>query len=70
MDEWHAGCSFVNRSVISGTGGGQAMKPLVTDALWERLQPLLPPPRRRTRGQVQELCALTWKSPSLTVKVC
>ena len=22
------------------------MKPLVTDALWERLQPLLPPPRR------------------------
>lgn len=23
------------------------MKPLVTDALWERIQPLLPPPRRR-----------------------
>jgi transposase len=26
------------------------MKPLLTDALWERLQPLLPPrPRRRLR---------------------
>src|ERR671930_1564767 len=25
----------------------QAMKPLVTDALWQRLQPLLPPPPRR-----------------------
>ena len=23
------------------------MKPLVTDALWERLEPLLPPPPRR-----------------------
>jgi transposase len=23
------------------------MKPLVTDALWERLQPLLPPPPQR-----------------------
>jgi transposase len=25
------------------------MKPLVSDALWERAQPLLPPPRRRFR---------------------
>ena len=25
------------------------MEPLVTDALWERLQPLLPPPQRRFR---------------------
>src|SRR3954449_13369446 len=32
------------------TAGGPAMKPLVTDALWERLQPLLPPlPSRRFR---------------------
>src|SRR5436190_13639283 len=35
------------RRVISGTEGGHAMKPLVTDALWERLQPLLPPPPAR-----------------------
>src|SRR6476646_10392086 len=27
--------------------GGQAMKPIVTDELWGRLQPLLPPPPRR-----------------------
>src|SRR6516165_9425538 len=27
--------------------GGAAMKPLVSDALWQRLEPLLPPPRRR-----------------------
>jgi transposase len=26
------------------------MKLLVTDALWERLQPLLPPPQRRCRS--------------------
>src|SRR5438132_2320898 len=30
--------------MISGPGGGRSMKPPVTDALWERLQPLLPPP--------------------------
>jgi transposase len=36
--------------VISGTEGGQALKPLVSDALGERLQPLLPPaPPRRFR---------------------
>src|SRR5258707_9134103 len=35
------------RRVISRTGGGYAMRPLVTDALWERLQPLLPPPPER-----------------------
>src|SRR5947209_6329016 len=32
---------------MSGIEGGQAMKTLVTEALWERLQPLLPPPPRR-----------------------
>jgi transposase len=35
---------------VSGIHGGRAMKPLITDALWDRLQPLLPPhPRRRFR---------------------
>src|SRR5438270_265132 len=29
------------------TPGGMAMIPLITDALWRRLQPLLPPPPRR-----------------------
>jgi len=46
MNEWHASCSSVIRSLIFETGGG-AMKPLVADALWERLQPLLPPPPQR-----------------------
>src|SRR5271169_6231620 len=44
---------MVGRNVWLGppdTPGGLAMKPLVTDALWERLQPLLPPhPPRRFR---------------------
>src|SRR6266567_4343215 len=35
---------------VFGTPGEAAMKPLVPDALWERLQPLLPPvPERRFR---------------------
>src|ERR1700746_2301003 len=48
MSQRHAGCSFVLGGAISGTGGTQAMKLLVTDALCERLQPLRrsPPPRR------------------------
>src|SRR5947208_508272 len=33
--------------VLPATDGGQAMNPRVTDALWERLQPLLPPPPPR-----------------------
>ena len=37
----------MNRRSISGPGGGHALKPLVTDALWKRLQPLLPPPPPR-----------------------
>jgi len=32
---------------IAGAPGGTAMKPLVTDALWERVEPLLPPPPQR-----------------------
>jgi transposase len=47
---------YLARAPLLGTGeplqfpGEAAMKPLVTDALWERLQPLLPPlPRRRFR---------------------
>src|SRR5438552_17141879 len=47
MSQWHAGCSFLLWRAISGTEGGQTMKLLVTDALWERLQPLLPPPPAR-----------------------
>jgi transposase len=46
MNEWHASCSSVIRSLIFETGGC-AMKALVSDALWERLQPLLPPPPQR-----------------------
>jgi transposase len=37
---------MINRIIIFGTGA-LAMKPLVSDALWERLQPLLPPPPQR-----------------------
>ena len=29
---------------VSGTEGGPIRKVLVSDGLWERLQPLLPPP--------------------------
>src|SRR2546421_4693548 len=47
MSQWHTGCSFVLWRAISRTEGGQAMKPLVPDALWEHLQPLLPPPPQR-----------------------
>src|SRR5438552_7599875 len=47
MSQWHAGCSFLLWRAISGTAGGQAMKLLVTDALWERLALLLPPPPKR-----------------------
>src|SRR5436190_2311013 len=47
MRQWHTGCSFVPWRAISQMGGGHAMKPLVSDALWQRLEPLLPPPPRR-----------------------
>jgi transposase len=48
MNERRAGGTLICRDFR--TGGGYAMKPLVTDALWERLQPLLPPqPARRFR---------------------
>jgi hypothetical protein len=36
MNQWHTSCIFVSGRGISCTAGGQAMKPLVTDALWER----------------------------------
>src|ERR1051325_4759586 len=50
MSQWHMGCSFLLWRTLSQTEGGTAMKPLVSDALWERLQPLLPPhPKRRFR---------------------
>src|SRR5690349_14917199 len=47
MSQWHKGCSFIVWRAVSGTEGGQAMKPLVTDALWQRLEPWLPPPPPR-----------------------
>src|SRR5881227_3515762 len=44
---WHGnGCSVLGRS-SPDTEGAPAMKPLVTDALWGRLEPLLPPPPKR-----------------------
>src|SRR5262245_33357429 len=47
MSKWHMGCFFIPWRAISGTKGAQAMKPLVSDALWERLPPLRPPPPAR-----------------------
>src|SRR5437667_3675744 len=46
MSQWHTDCILDPESIPSGTGV-QTMKPLVTDALWERIQPLLPPPPPR-----------------------
>src|SRR6476620_2777722 len=46
MSEWHTVCPLDSWSIVSGIGV-QAMQPLVTDALWERIQPLLPPPPPR-----------------------
>jgi hypothetical protein len=47
MNQWHAGCFFFLWRAIARAEGGAAMKPYASDALWERLQPLLPPPSRR-----------------------
>src|SRR5215213_7863444 len=47
MRQWHAGCSLFLWRAIYGDEGGQAQKPLVSDALWERLEPLRPPPPER-----------------------
>src|SRR3954451_25123967 len=47
MTVWHASSCSVNWGSPPATEGAPAMKPLVTDALWERLQPLLPPPPKR-----------------------
>src|SRR5438105_1857275 len=44
---WHGTSCLVVRRSSPDTEGAPAMKPLVTDALWERLQPLLPPPPPR-----------------------
>src|SRR5438309_11030773 len=46
MNQWHAGCTLVSRNIFPGIGV-QTMKPLVSDALWERVQPRLPPPPPR-----------------------
>jgi transposase len=46
MSQWYTDCTLDSERILSGTGV-QTMKPLVTDALWERIQPLLPPPPPR-----------------------
>src|SRR5215470_7071488 len=46
MSQWHTVCTLVPENNIRGTGV-PTMKVLVTDALWERIQPLLPPPPPR-----------------------
>src|SRR5215472_2894699 len=46
MSQWHTDCTLDPESIPSGTGV-QTMRLLVTDALWERIQPLLPPPAPR-----------------------
>src|ERR1043165_1669206 len=46
MSQWHTACTLNPESILSGTGV-QTMKLLVTDPLWQRLQPLLPPPPPR-----------------------
>src|SRR5438309_716724 len=44
---WHGNSCLVTGRSSLDTEGEHTMKPLVTDALWQRLQPLLPPPPRR-----------------------
>src|SRR5262245_21268500 len=43
----HGVCTFISGRAIAADEGVQAMKPLVTDALWQRVEPLLPPPKPR-----------------------
>src|SRR6516162_333240 len=43
----HGNSCFVTGRSPPDTEGAPAMKALVTDALWERLEPLLPPPPQR-----------------------
>jgi transposase len=48
--DWHKTSWFINYGIASIARGVSVMKPLVSDALWQRLEPLLPPqPRRRFR---------------------
>src|SRR5437762_14077592 len=50
MINWHARSCSVRRGTIFAVPRRSAMKPLVTDELWARIEPLLPPaPRRRVR---------------------
>src|SRR5947199_10339877 len=44
---WNGKRCLVTGRPFPNTEGPPAMKPLVTDALWERVQPLLPPPPPR-----------------------
>jgi transposase len=46
MSNWH-GISWLVLRVGSAQLRSTAMKPLVTDALWQRIESLLPPPPRR-----------------------
>jgi transposase len=50
MNNWHSGCTLVVGEETCNIQGASAMKPLVSDELWDHLQPLLPaPPPRRFR---------------------
>src|SRR6266513_2529640 len=50
MINWHARSCSVRRGTIFAVPRRSAMKPLVTDELWARIEPLLPAaPRRRVR---------------------
>ncbi|HEY7313428.1 MAG TPA: hypothetical protein VH643_29025, partial [Gemmataceae bacterium] len=40
MSQWHAGCGLLLWTILSPVKGGGAMKPLVTDALWQHLETL------------------------------
>src|SRR6478672_12150774 len=44
---WHGKSCLVTGRSTPDYEGASAMKPFVTDALWERLEPLLPPPPQR-----------------------
>jgi transposase len=47
LRSWHIICSWNHAIYGFSLHGGCAMKPFVSDALWERIQPLLPPHRKR-----------------------
>src|SRR6185437_326790 len=50
MTKWYSSCTLVQGRETFDIQGVCAMKPLVSDELWDHIQPLLPsPPQRRFR---------------------